>query len=48
MPANGRKMDMQWVSTYRIVDGKVAEHWSVNDVYAMAVQLGAVSLPPMG
>jgi predicted ester cyclase len=41
VPPNGRVVDMQWISIYRIEDGKVAEHWAINDMMSLVRQIGA-------
>src|SRR5258706_4257402 len=44
----GKAVSWQSVRIYRVVDGKIAEHWAVRDDLRMLVQLGAfpVSPPP--
>lgn len=38
---SGDRVDMEWISIYRIVDGKVAEHWAINDMITLVRQIGA-------
>ncbi len=42
VPANDKKIDTGWVSIYRIANGKVAEHWGINDEAGLMRQLGAL------
>ena len=43
---NNAKVDFEFISIYRVRDGKLAEHWGVIDGVALLVQLG-VWAPPM-
>jgi predicted ester cyclase len=45
--ANGAKVDFEWISIYRVKDGKVVEHWGVNDALSLLAQTGGWSPPPM-
>ncbi len=45
IPANGNKVDIEWVSEYRVADGKVAEHWTQMDVAGLMQQLGMMPGP---
>jgi steroid delta-isomerase-like uncharacterized protein len=45
VPANGRSIEIESISIYRVDNGKVVEHWGENDVGRLMVQLGAA--PPM-
>jgi predicted ester cyclase len=38
---NGNRIDMEWISIYRIEGGKVAEHWAINDMLKLVQQIGA-------
>ena len=38
---NGREVDMQWLGIYRIRDGKVVEHFAINDMMTLTHQVGA-------
>jgi predicted ester cyclase len=42
-PASGRSYTITHVHIYRIVDGKIREHWAVRDDLSMLRQLGAIS-----
>jgi len=44
--ANGGKGAVEYISIYRVQDGKVAEHWAVIDGFTLLAQLGAWT-PPM-
>lgn len=45
VPANGKKIDTQWISIYRLAGGKVVEHRAIQDLMGMARQLGALPGP---
>lgn len=45
MPATGRPFRMQGVDIYRMLDGKLAEHWHVIDMLARLQQLGLLPDP---
>ena len=34
-------------SIYRLKDGKIVEHWGMNDAYSIAMQVGALKMPEM-
>jgi predicted ester cyclase len=38
---NGSAVDMEWISIYRLAEGKVAEHWAINDMMTLVQQIGA-------
>ena len=42
IPANGNKVDIEWISIYTLKDGKVTEHRAVMDIMGLMQQLGAV------
>jgi predicted ester cyclase len=42
VPANNNKVDVEWISIYRLRDGKVVEHRAVMDVMGLMQQLGAI------
>lgn len=42
IPANDAKVDCQWISIYRLADGKVVERWAQQDVPTLMQQLGAM------
>lgn len=41
----GRKWNYEHVHIFRVVDGKIAEHWAVRDDLRAMIQLGVVSPP---
>ena len=41
VPANGNPFAIESWSLYRLRDGKVVEHWGLNDGLALLMQLGA-------
>ena len=43
--ASGRRFEIAGMSLYRVVDGRIAEGWVVDDTLGMASQLGLVALP---
>ena len=42
IPANGNKVDIEWISIYTLRDGKVTEHRAVMDIMGLMQQLGAI------
>ena len=44
--ANGAKIDFEMWSLYRLQDGKVVEHWGLNDGITGMIQVGGLK-PPM-
>jgi len=42
-PGGGRAFTVEHVHIYRVVDGRIAEHWVVRDDLALLQQIGAVS-----
>lgn len=42
VPANGKAVDFDWISIYRLDDGKVVETWAQIDVPTLMTQLGAM------
>lgn len=44
-PANGKKVDWQWISIYRVAAGKVVEHRAVMDLLGLMQQLGVIPTP---
>jgi steroid delta-isomerase-like uncharacterized protein len=46
VPANGKAVDIESISVYRVAGGKVAEHWGQNDVGRLMMQLGVASPMP--
>jgi steroid delta-isomerase-like uncharacterized protein len=45
VPANGKPVDVQWISLYRLRDGRVVEHRAVMDLMGLMQQLGAIPTP---
>src|SRR5262245_27115940 len=45
MPATGKQIEFSSFLTYRIVGGKIIEHWMVADNLTMLQQLGAIPAP---
>jgi predicted ester cyclase len=45
IPASGRSLNWTEHHTYRIANGRIAEHWGVIDMLAILQQLGAVPVP---
>jgi steroid delta-isomerase-like uncharacterized protein len=45
VPATGRPITMAGVDFSRVVNGRVAEHWSQFDVLALMQQIGALPAP---
>jgi steroid delta-isomerase-like uncharacterized protein len=42
-PASGQSYSVKHVHIYRVVDGKIREHWAVRDDVSMLRQLGAIA-----
>jgi predicted ester cyclase len=42
---NGNPFDIESWSVYRFLDGKVVEHWGMNDALTLGMQLGAFPAP---
>jgi predicted ester cyclase len=45
IPANGKSVDTEWISIYRLSNGKVVEHRAVMDLVTLMQQLGAMPAP---
>jgi predicted ester cyclase len=43
IPASGRSYTVKHAHVYRVVDGKIREHWAVRDDLGMLRQLGAIA-----
>jgi len=43
IPPTGKTFSVDDFEIFRVVDGKIAEHWEVYDRYTMLVQLGVIS-----
>ena len=46
VPANGRRVEIESISIYRVANDRVIEHWGQNDVGRLMMQLGAASPTP--
>jgi predicted ester cyclase len=44
-PANGNPVDFEWISVYQLRDGKVVNHWAINDAMTLMMQLGVIPMP---
>ncbi len=45
VPANSNPFSIESWSLYRLRDGRVVEHWGLNDALALLMQLGAIPVP---
>lgn len=45
VPATGRSFSIQHMHMYRVVDGKLAEHWACRDDLGQLIQLGLAPTP---
>jgi Rieske Fe-S protein len=45
-PATGREFAAKQIHWYRIVDGKIRDHWAVRDDLGQGLQLGFIQAPP--
>ena len=45
IPANNRPVNVEWISLYRLRDGRVVEHRAVMDLLGLFQQLGAIPAP---
>ena len=45
IPATGKSTSVEGISIFRIANGKIVEHWGVNDALALLMQLGAMPAP---
>jgi steroid delta-isomerase-like uncharacterized protein len=45
VPANGNKVDIEWISIYRLDEGRVVEHRAFMDLLGLMQQLGALPAP---
>lgn len=44
-PVNGKKVDMEWITIYRLEGGKVVETRAQMEIPKMMMQLGAMPAP---
>ena len=44
-PPTGKPVQSTSVAFYRIAGGKIVEHWGLNDVFGVMVQLGFIPAP---
>ena len=42
LPATGNRVTVTGLSIWRVVDGKIVEHWEQFDAMGMMQQLGAI------
>ena len=42
IPANGNEVDVDWITMYRLEDGRVAQTWGQMEVDKLMMQLGAM------
>ncbi|MEO8392976.1 MAG: ester cyclase [Chloroflexota bacterium] len=45
IPPTGKHVEFSLFITYRIVDGKIAEHWMLPDMLSLLQQVGAMPAP---
>lgn len=46
VPANGRAVEIESISVYRVAGGRAVEHWGQNDLGRLMAQLGVPSPMP--
>ena len=46
-PPNDSPIDFEWISIYEVKNGKVANHWGINDINTLMMQTGVWSPPAM-
>jgi predicted ester cyclase len=45
VPATGRDVDFSIFVSYRILNGKIVDHWMITDNMALLQQIGAIPVP---
>lgn len=45
MPATNKKFQTNGVATFRLANGKIVEHWGLDDQFGLMVQLGMIPAP---
>jgi len=45
IPPTGKKFAMKGIDIFRVVDGKIVEHWDAVDQLGMLQQLGVIPMP---
>jgi steroid delta-isomerase-like uncharacterized protein len=45
LPPTGREINFNGISIFRLKDGKIVEHWAVQDSLALMIQLGLFTPP---
>jgi steroid delta-isomerase-like uncharacterized protein len=45
IPPTGRTVEMAGIHVVRIADGRIVEHWGINDDLGLMRQLGAIPVP---
>ena len=45
VPGTGKRVEMNGINLYRLVEGKIAETWQLGDVWGLMRQVGAAPAP---